>query len=32
MAVTVRMFSRQFSSIPRGARLARCLALHELHT
>ncbi|MFK0258761.1 ATP-binding protein [Streptomyces sp. NPDC090445] len=30
--VTVRVFSQQFSSTPRGARLARCLALHELHT
>ncbi|MGW5343304.1 ATP-binding protein [Streptomyces sp. NPDC004050] len=29
--VTVRVFSQQFSSTPRGARLARCLALHELH-
>ncbi|MFD8413200.1 ATP-binding protein [Streptomyces sp. NPDC059650] len=31
MPVTVRVFSQQFSSTPRGARLARCLALHELH-
>jgi anti-sigma regulatory factor (Ser/Thr protein kinase) len=30
--VTVRVFSQQFSSTPRGARLARCLALHEIHT
>ncbi|MEU2389628.1 ATP-binding protein [Streptomyces sp. NPDC007369] len=30
--VTVRVFSQQFGSTPRGARLARCLALHELHT
>ncbi|MFD0267498.1 ATP-binding protein [Streptomyces sp. NPDC127106] len=32
MPVTVRVFSQQFRSTPRGARLARCLALHELHT
>ncbi|MFD7630128.1 ATP-binding protein [Streptomyces sp. NPDC059851] len=30
--VTVRVFCQQFSATPRGARLARCLALHELHT
>ncbi|MFD7960550.1 ATP-binding protein [Streptomyces zaomyceticus] len=28
--VTVRMFTRRFSSTPRGARLARRLALHQL--
>ncbi|MFF8413444.1 ATP-binding protein [Streptomyces omiyaensis] len=29
--VTVRMFAQRFSSTPRGARLARRLALHQLH-
>lgn len=30
--VTVRVFTRRFSSTPRGARLARRLALHQLDT
>ncbi|MET9882676.1 ATP-binding protein [Streptomyces sp. NPDC006430] len=30
--VTVRVFSQRFSSTPRGARLARALAAHELYT
>ncbi|MDV5149036.1 ATP-binding protein [Streptomyces sp. SBC-4] len=30
-AVTVRVFTQRFSSTPRGARLARRLALHQLH-
>ncbi|MFC5803426.1 ATP-binding protein [Streptomyces formicae] len=30
-AVTVRVFTQRFSSTPRGARLARHLALHQLH-
>ncbi|MER6190044.1 ATP-binding protein [Streptomyces cyaneofuscatus] len=30
--VTVRVFKRQFSSNPRGARLARRVGLHQLHT
>ncbi|MDI9888662.1 ATP-binding protein [Streptomyces sp. HNM0645] len=30
--VTVRVFTQRFSSIPRGARLARHLALHQLHS
>ncbi|MFI6929497.1 ATP-binding protein [Streptomyces sp. NPDC050287] len=29
--VTVRVFSQRLSSTPRGARLARRLALHQLH-
>src|SRR5690348_5384518 len=29
-AVTVRVFTQRFSSTPRGARLARRLALHQL--
>ncbi|MFD9392321.1 ATP-binding protein [Streptomyces sp. NPDC060000] len=29
--LTVRMFSQRFSATPRGARLARHLALHQLH-
>ncbi|MFD3535597.1 ATP-binding protein [Streptomyces sp. NPDC058664] len=29
--VTVRVFAQRFSSTPRGARLARRLALHQLH-
>ncbi|WP_031005279.1 ATP-binding protein [Streptomyces sp. NRRL F-5727] len=29
--VTVRMFAQRFSSTPRGARMARRLALHQLH-
>ncbi|WP_405506532.1 ATP-binding protein [Streptomyces cyaneofuscatus] len=29
--VTVRVFRRQFSSNPRGARLARRVGLHQLH-
>ncbi|MFD3568881.1 ATP-binding protein [Streptomyces sp. NPDC058667] len=29
--VTVRVFVQRFSSTPRGARLARRLALHQLH-
>jgi anti-sigma regulatory factor (Ser/Thr protein kinase) len=29
--VTVRMFTQRFSSTPLGARLARHLALHQLH-
>ncbi|MDX2564867.1 ATP-binding protein [Streptomyces sp. TX20-6-3] len=29
-AVTVRVFTQRFSSTPRGARLARCLSLHQL--
>ncbi|MEU2117186.1 ATP-binding protein [Streptomyces sp. NPDC016459] len=29
--VTVRVFGQRFSSTPRGARLARRLALHQLH-
>lgn len=29
--VTVRVFTQRFSSTPRGARLARHLALHQLH-
>ncbi|MEU2490391.1 ATP-binding protein [Streptomyces sp. NPDC007883] len=30
--VTVRVFTQRFSSTPRGARLARHLALHQLHS
>ncbi|RNL73195.1 ATP-binding protein [Streptomyces sp. I6] len=30
--VTVRVFLQRFSSTPRGARLARHLALHQLHS
>lgn len=30
--VTARTFSQRFSATPRGARLARHLALHQLHT
>lgn len=30
--VTVRVFKRQFSSNPRGARLARRVGLYQLHT
>ncbi|MFJ8756395.1 ATP-binding protein [Streptomyces cyaneofuscatus] len=30
--VTVRVFNRQFGSNPRGARLARRVGLHQLHT
>ncbi|MEE1928307.1 ATP-binding protein [Streptomyces sp. TRM 70351] len=30
--VTVRVFTQRFSSTPLGARLARHLALHQLHT
>ncbi|MFB8381375.1 ATP-binding protein [Streptomyces rubiginosohelvolus] len=30
--VTVRVFNRQFVSEPRGARLARRVGLHKLHT
>ncbi|MBO4257832.1 ATP-binding protein [Streptomyces griseorubiginosus] len=29
--ITVRMFTQRLSSTPRGARLARHLALHQLH-
>lgn len=29
--VTVRVFTQRFSSTPRGARLARHLAVHQLH-
>ncbi|WP_327304533.1 ATP-binding protein [Streptomyces sp. NBC_01298] len=29
--VTVRVFTQRFSSTPRGARLARYLAVHQLH-
>ncbi|MFD7706101.1 ATP-binding protein [Streptomyces sp. NPDC059786] len=31
MPVTVRMFTQRFSSTPRGAHLARHLAVHRLH-
>ncbi|MFD7753039.1 ATP-binding protein [Streptomyces sp. NPDC059757] len=31
LAITVRMFVQRFSSTPRGARLARKLALHQLN-
>lgn len=31
-ALTVRVFVQRFSATPRGARLARHLALHQLHT
>lgn len=30
--VTVRVFNRQFGADPRGARLARRVGLHKLHT